>query len=46
MEELEGYAKDVEDFTAYGDMSELSTYLKKAQMLNSKLDAAMEQVSQ
>ncbi|XP_053363484.1 dynein axonemal heavy chain 7-like [Clarias gariepinus] len=44
VEELEGYAKDVEDFTAYGDMSELSTYLKKAQMLNSKLDAAMEQI--
>ena len=44
MEELESYAKQVEEFVTFGDLSELSKYLKKAQALNSKLDVAMEKV--
>lgn len=44
MEELESYAKQVEEFVTFGDLSELSKYLKKAQTLNSKLDTAMEKV--
>uniref|UniRef100_A0A8C7CH11 Dynein axonemal heavy chain 12 n=1 Tax=Oncorhynchus kisutch TaxID=8019 RepID=A0A8C7CH11_ONCKI len=33
-----------EEFVTFGDLSELSKYLKKAQTLNSKLDTAMEKV--
>lgn len=44
MEELESYAKQAEEFVTFGDLSELSKYLKKAQTLNSKLDTAMEKV--
>lgn len=46
MEDLQGYAKQVEEFNGFGDLSELSTYLKKAQALNSKLETAMEKVRQ
>ncbi|TSM60567.1 Dynein heavy chain 7, axonemal [Bagarius yarrelli] len=42
VEDLESYAKQVEEFTSFGEVSELSRYLKKAQTLNSKLDTAME----
>ncbi|XP_067117728.1 dynein axonemal heavy chain 7 [Osmerus mordax] len=44
VEELESYAKQVEEFVTFGDLSELSKYLKKAQALNSKLDVAMEKI--
>ncbi|XP_024258908.2 dynein axonemal heavy chain 7 isoform X2 [Oncorhynchus tshawytscha] len=44
VEELESYAKQVEEFVTFGDLSELSKYLKKAQTLNSKLDTAMEKI--
>lgn len=44
MEELESYSKQVEEFVTYGDLSELNKYLKKAQTLNAKLDAATEKV--
>ncbi|KAM9486846.1 dynein axonemal heavy chain 7-like [Clarias gariepinus] len=45
VEELEGYAVEVEDFTTFGDLSQLSVYLKMAQLLNSRLETAMEKVS-
>ena len=45
VEELENYAKQVEEFLTFGLLSELGKYLKKAQALNSKLEAAMEKVS-
>ncbi|CAL8266095.1 unnamed protein product [Lota lota] len=41
LEELKCYASQVEEFSAFGDLSELSKYLKKAQALNNKLEAAM-----
>ncbi|XP_026865841.2 dynein heavy chain 7, axonemal [Electrophorus electricus] len=44
VEELESYAKQVEEFVIFGDLSELSKYLKKAQALNSKLEAAVEKI--
>ncbi|KAL7881400.1 hypothetical protein AOLI_G00082480 [Acnodon oligacanthus] len=44
MEDLESYAKQVEEFLTFGDLSELSKYLKKAQALNSKLETAMEKI--
>lgn len=45
IEELENYAKQVEEFDAYGDIQEVNRYLKKAQVLNSKLEQAIEKVS-
>uniref|UniRef100_A0A3B4DBH6 Dynein axonemal heavy chain 7 n=1 Tax=Pygocentrus nattereri TaxID=42514 RepID=A0A3B4DBH6_PYGNA len=44
MEDLESYAKQVEEFLTFGDLSELSKYLKKAQALNAKLETAMEKI--
>ncbi|XP_062861638.1 dynein axonemal heavy chain 7 [Trichomycterus rosablanca] len=44
VEELESYAKQVEEFVTFGELSELSKYLKKAQVLNSKLETAMEKI--
>lgn len=45
VEELESYAKQVEEFYSYGDMQEINRYLKKAQALNAKLDAAADKVN-
>ena len=45
MEELESYAKQVEEFQTYGDMSEINRYLKKSQALDSKLQIAADKVS-
>lgn len=45
VEELESYAKQVEEFYSYGDIQEVNRYLKKAQALNTKLDAAADKVS-
>jgi len=39
-EELESYAKQVEEFQNYGDIEELTKYLKRAQTLDAKLQAA------
>ncbi|KAM4626185.1 dynein axonemal heavy chain 7 isoform 2-T2 [Discoglossus pictus] len=46
IEELDTYAKQVEEFEAYGDIQEVNRYLKKAQALNSKLDQAVEKIDQ
>ncbi|XP_062475626.1 dynein axonemal heavy chain 7 isoform X1 [Pezoporus occidentalis] len=45
-EELESYAKQVEEFSTFGDVQELDKYLKKAQALNAKLDVAGEKMDQ
>ncbi|KAK7169080.1 hypothetical protein R3I93_005162 [Phoxinus phoxinus] len=44
LEDLESYEQQVEEFMSFGDLSELSKYLKKAQTLNSKLDLIMEKI--
>ncbi|XP_036417740.1 dynein heavy chain 7, axonemal [Colossoma macropomum] len=44
VEDLESYAKQVEEFLTFGELSELGKYLKKAQALNSKLETAMEKI--
>jgi hypothetical protein len=44
-EELESYAKQVEEFKTYGEMSEIPKYLKKAQTLDNKLQTAAEKVT-
>ncbi|XP_060137433.1 dynein axonemal heavy chain 7 isoform X1 [Zootoca vivipara] len=46
VEELESYAKQVEEFYSYGDLQEINRYLKKAQALNTKLDAAADKIDQ
>ena len=43
-EELESYSKQMEEFQSYGDMSEIQRYLKKAQTLDTKLQAAADKV--
>ncbi|XP_049583590.1 dynein axonemal heavy chain 7 [Syngnathus scovelli] len=45
-EELDTYSVQVEEFTSFGDLEDLSKYLKKAQALNSKLDAALERINE
>uniref|UniRef100_F6UV59 Dynein axonemal heavy chain 7 n=1 Tax=Ornithorhynchus anatinus TaxID=9258 RepID=F6UV59_ORNAN len=45
-EELESYAKQAEEFAAFGDLQEIHRYLKKAQALNAKLDLAAEKIGQ
>ncbi|XP_026150549.1 dynein heavy chain 7, axonemal isoform X2 [Mastacembelus armatus] len=40
VEELESYSVQVEEFTAFGELTDLNKYLKKAQSLNAKLESA------
>ena len=42
IEELDGYSRQVEEFVGFGDMQEIGRYLKKAQALQARLDAAQE----
>ena len=44
IEEMESYTKQVEEFQTFGDMSEIQKYLRKAQALDNKLQAAAEKV--
>ncbi|XP_055472779.1 dynein axonemal heavy chain 7, partial [Psammomys obesus] len=46
LEELESYAKQAEEFYTFGDLQDVQRYLKKAQVLNSKLDAAADKIEQ
>uniref|UniRef100_A0A5F8HGP8 Dynein axonemal heavy chain 7 n=1 Tax=Monodelphis domestica TaxID=13616 RepID=A0A5F8HGP8_MONDO len=46
VEELESYAKQVEEFYTFGDIQDINRYLKKAQALNAKLDLAAEKIEQ
>nr|XP_057937248.1 dynein axonemal heavy chain 7 isoform X2 [Doryrhamphus excisus] len=45
-EELDTYSVQVEEFTSFGDLEDLSKYLKKAQALNSKLETAIERINE
>jgi dynein heavy chain len=42
--ELETYSKQVEEFETFGDVMEISRYLKKAQTLHSKLEEAQTKI--
>ena len=44
LSELEGYAKQMEEFETFGDLQEMQRYLKKAQALRNKLDEAQTKV--
>ena len=44
IEDLDSYSKQIEEFQSFGDMYEINRYLKKAQALQSRLDAAGEKV--
>lgn len=46
VEELESYSAQVEEFTTFGELTDLSKYLKKAQALNAKLELASDKVQQ
>ena len=46
MEELESYTKQMEEFQSFGDMQDIQRYLKKAQTLDTKLQAAADKVRQ
>ncbi|XP_033628553.1 dynein heavy chain 7, axonemal-like isoform X2 [Asterias rubens] len=43
-EELDGYSKQLEEFSSFGDLSEVGRYLKKAQALTARLEAASEKI--
>ena len=45
IEELESYTKQAEEFQTFGDMSDIQRYLKKAQALDTKLQAASDKVN-
>ncbi|XP_041837982.1 dynein heavy chain 7, axonemal isoform X2 [Melanotaenia boesemani] len=45
VEELESYSVQLEEFHDFGELSDLSTYLKEAQDLNAKLELAMEKIN-
>ncbi|XP_006878990.1 PREDICTED: dynein heavy chain 7, axonemal [Elephantulus edwardii] len=45
-EELESYSKQAEEFYTFGDLQDVQRYLKKAQTLNGKLDAAADKIEQ
>ncbi|XP_055967922.1 dynein axonemal heavy chain 7 [Sorex fumeus] len=45
-EELESYAKQSEEFYSFGDLQDVQRYLKKAQILNGKLDLAADKIDQ
>ncbi|XP_052236951.1 dynein axonemal heavy chain 7-like isoform X2 [Dreissena polymorpha] len=44
IEEMEGYAKQVEEFATFGDMSDIQKYLRKSQALSNKLEQAAEKI--
>ncbi|XP_071822297.1 dynein axonemal heavy chain 7-like isoform X1 [Apostichopus japonicus] len=44
IEELDGYTKQLEEFTTFNDFSEVNRYLKKAQALMNRLEAASEKI--
>nr|XP_032821318.1 dynein heavy chain 7, axonemal isoform X2 [Petromyzon marinus] len=43
-EDLEAYAKQAEEFSTLGDLADVNKYLKKAQVLHTKLEAATEMI--
>uniref|UniRef100_A0A3P8WKL1 Dynein axonemal heavy chain 7 n=1 Tax=Cynoglossus semilaevis TaxID=244447 RepID=A0A3P8WKL1_CYNSE len=45
LEELQSYSSQVEEFKNFGELTDLSKYLKKSQNLKTKLDFAMEKIN-
>uniref|UniRef100_A0A3B4YVU2 Dynein axonemal heavy chain 7 n=1 Tax=Seriola lalandi dorsalis TaxID=1841481 RepID=A0A3B4YVU2_SERLL len=45
VEELDSYGVQLVEFTTFGELTDLSKYLKKAQALNAKLEFAMEKMN-
>ncbi|XP_058478991.1 dynein axonemal heavy chain 7 [Solea solea] len=45
LEELQSYSAQVEEFNTFGELTDLSKYLKKAQNLKAKLEVAMEKMN-
>ncbi|KAJ3193186.1 Dynein heavy chain 7, axonemal [Irineochytrium annulatum] len=43
--EVDGYAKQIDEYHSFGDYSELTKYLKAAQKLQSRLDAVFEKIT-
>ncbi|KAJ3286989.1 Dynein heavy chain 7, axonemal [Borealophlyctis nickersoniae] len=43
--ELEGYAKQLDEYHSFGDYAEITRYLKTAQKLQSRLDAVAERIT-
>ena len=41
---MEGYAKQMAEFSSFADLDEVQRYLKKAKNLNSKLEAAVDKI--
>ncbi|XP_047226085.1 dynein axonemal heavy chain 7 isoform X2 [Girardinichthys multiradiatus] len=46
MEELVNYSMQMKEFLGFGELSDLSKYLKKAQALNARLDLASEKINE
>uniref|UniRef100_A0A3Q3KEU7 Dynein axonemal heavy chain 7 n=1 Tax=Monopterus albus TaxID=43700 RepID=A0A3Q3KEU7_MONAL len=46
IEELASYSAQVEEFATFGELMDLSKYLKKAQALNAKLELATEKINE
>ncbi|KAM6934818.1 dynein axonemal heavy chain 7 [Xenentodon cancila] len=44
-EELDSYSVQVKEFFGFGELQDLSKYLKKAQALNTKLELAMQKIN-
>ncbi|XP_014909460.1 dynein heavy chain 7, axonemal [Poecilia latipinna] len=45
MDELVGYNMQMKEFLSYGELADLSKYLKKAQTLNTRLDMASDKIN-
>ncbi|OXB71489.1 UNVERIFIED_CONTAM: hypothetical protein H355_004791, partial [Colinus virginianus] len=46
VEDLKSWFKQVEELSTFGDIQEVNRYLKKAQILNTKLDLAAEKIDE
>ncbi|XP_074514231.1 dynein axonemal heavy chain 7 isoform X2 [Sebastes fasciatus] len=45
VEELESYSTQVEEYTTFGELTDLNKYLKKSQALNAKLELSLEKIN-
>lgn len=45
IEDLDGYSKQIEEFHSFGELHEISRYLKKAQALHSRLEVASDKIN-
>ncbi|KAK9537950.1 hypothetical protein VZT92_005520 [Zoarces viviparus] len=46
VEELESYSEQMMEYTSFGELTDLSNYLKKSKTLNAKLELAMEKIDE